>query len=50
MEQAPKGLEDLRKLKEVEPNADAKLHEFCLYYLYREYDLAEVALAEMQPS
>jgi tetratricopeptide (TPR) repeat protein len=39
-EQAPKALEDLRRLKELDPTADTKLHEFCLYYLYREYDLA----------
>lgn len=47
-DQSPKGLEDLKKLKELEPTADIKLHECCLYYLYQEYDLAENCLGEIQ--
>lgn len=43
-DQASKGLEDLKKLKELSPHADAKLHECCLFYIIEEYDLAESCL------
>lgn len=43
-DQPMKGEEDLRKLKEISPETDIKYHQCCLYYIGKEYILAEECL------
>jgi hypothetical protein len=46
-EQAAKGLDDLKKHKELVPSTDSKAHECGLFYISREYDLAENCLSSI---